>query len=209
LREHGFRHPCDLGRDERQIPMVTAKDKMVRMLDRSPSLLPILLPMTLSCAAAGCRDVSRFTTSGDHYEGLVVQGDFVRAGVEAGTRSCVTIDADHLQDSPGSISTSDGRFQAVALRPIPQVWHDPLSTLSFGEGRVRNLVYVATATVHFDDGNGDDALVVVSLMQSGSVEVRLIRGAPPLPSDGAAAVSSGGNLFAVFDLARTPGQCSF
>jgi hypothetical protein len=114
---------------------------------------------------------------------------------------CLTLDADHLQDAPGALSTDDGSFSRSALRPIPQIWHDPLSTLSFGEGRIKNLVYVATSIT------GDDVFVVVSLMQSGGVEVRLLRGAPGLPAD--AGSSAGGNLFAVFDLSRKSGPCSF
>jgi hypothetical protein len=159
--------------------------------------------------AAGCRDLSSFTTSGAHYEGDVVQGDFVRVGVDPSTRACLTLDADHLQDAPGAISTNDGRFSAVPLRPIPQIWHDPLSTLSFGEGRLKNLVYAATASTSLGDGQRDDVLAVVSLMQAGDVEVRLIRGAPDLHADGGAPPGSGGVLFAVFDLARGPGPCLY
>ncbi len=169
----------------------------------------VLLALGLALACASCRDLSSFTTAGDRFEGPVVQGDFVRAGVDAGTSLCLTLDADHLQDGPGALSTSDGRFHAVALRPIPQIWHDPLSTLSFGEGRLKNLVYVATASTPFSDGNGNDAFVVVSLMQSGAVEVRLVRGAPGLMLDGGASPTSGGNLFAVFDLTRQKGPCSY
>jgi hypothetical protein len=166
------------------------------------SLLPLV-------CVAGCRDLSSFTTSGAHYEGDVVQGDFVRVGLDATTKACLTIDADHLQDLPGAISTSDGRFSAVPLRPIPQIWHDPLSTLSFGEGRLKNLVYVATASMPFVDGRGDNVLAVVSLMQAGDVEVRLIRGAPDVANDAGAAPNSGSILFAVFDLVRRPGPCSY
>src|SRR5215467_8449507 len=96
-----------------------------------------------------CRDLSSFTTSGDSYEGPVVQGDFVRVGVTTGTRACLTLDMGHLQDGPGLLSTSDGRLKAEPLRPIPQIWHDPLSTLSFGEGREKNLVYVVTPQPSF------------------------------------------------------------
>src|SRR5260221_14426676 len=98
----------------------------------------------LLAASSGCRDVSRFTNDGDHFEGSVVAGSFVRAGVESDARMCLVLDANHLQDAPGVITSSDGLFHETALRPIPQIWHDPLSTLSFGEGRDRNLVYVAT-----------------------------------------------------------------
>jgi hypothetical protein len=141
-----------------------------------------------SLALVACRDVSGFTTHGDRFEGPVVEGDFVRSGVDPGTTLCLTLDTDHLQDIPGTVSTSDGRFRTVLLRSIPQIWHDPLSTLAFGEGRVKNLLYVAAATTPFADGNGPDAFVVVSLMQSGNVEVRLLRGAPSgtPPDDGSA-----------------------
>ena len=171
-----------------------------------------------SCAVAlgaitlgltGCRDLSSFSSGGDSYAGPVVQATFVLAGMDPSTSLCMTIDTDHLQDGPGALSTSDGRFATVPLRPIPQVWQDPLSTFTFGEGRLKNLMYVATASTPFSDGNGNDVFVVVSLMQSGGIEVRLIRGAPGLAVDGGSATTTGGNLFAVFDLTRQSGPCSY
>jgi hypothetical protein len=160
----------------------------------------------LVCAA--CQDLSGFTTGGDSYEGAVVQGGFVRAGVAETTRACVTLDADHFQDAPGAISTSDGLFHLVNLRPIPQIWHDPLSTLTFGEGRLKNLLYVATSSMPFADGKSDDVFAVISLMHSGQVEVRLLRGAPGLASDGTASAEPT-NLFAIFTLSRQKGPCSY
>src|SRR5882672_9444576 len=116
---------------------------------------------------AGCRDLSAFsTTDGDRFESPVVNAGFVLAGLQPDTNLCLTLDTDHLQDDPGAISTDDGLFHKVPLRPIPQLWHDPLSTLSFGEGRLKNLIYVARSSA------GDDVFVVVSLMQSGEIEVR-------------------------------------
>jgi hypothetical protein len=161
---------------------------------------------------AACRDLSGFTTGGGSFEGAVVSADFVRTGVGATTRLCLTLDADHLQDAPGALSTNDGRFRAVAMRTIPQIWQDPLSTLTFGEGRVKNLLYIVGASQPFADGNGDDVLAVVSLMQSGNVEVRLLRGAPPPEggaADSAAPPPPGGNLFAVFALSRQSAPCSY
>jgi hypothetical protein len=164
-------------------------------------------------ALAACRDLSGFTTSpNDHYEGVVVDADFVRVGVDAGTSLCLTLDADRLQDAPGAISTNDGRFNATPLRPIPQIWHDPLSTLSFGEGRLKNLMYVAAAAATFGDGQSDDTLAVVSLMQSGGVEVRLIRGAPTVAAGPPAPGGDAGPeiaVFAIFPLSRKTGPCSF
>lgn len=165
-------------------------------------------------AFAACRDISGFSTHGNRYQGAVVDGSFVRAGVDAGTTLCLTIDTDHLEDGPGNLWTSDGRFTMAPLRPIPQIWYDPLSTLSFGEGRLRNLVYVVGATTPFSDGAGNDVFAVLSLMQSGDVEARLLRSAPPVPSTAGdasdAGDSDGGqveNVFAVFTLSRQPGPC--
>jgi hypothetical protein len=158
--------------------------------------------LALPAASLACRDESRFSNSGDHFEGAVVQSSFVRALVGPDVRLCLTLSTDHLQDAPGAISTSDGRFASTQLRPIPQVWHDPLATLSFGEGREKNLVYIASS----NDKQGD-VMVVVSLMKSGSVEVRLLRGAPD--ADAGSASGSPTNLFAVFYLERASGPCSF
>jgi hypothetical protein len=162
----------------------------------------------LLAGASGCRDLSGFTTgNGSSYEGPVVVAAFVRAYIDAAartdsgavvtTQACLTLDADHLQDAPGRLSTSDGMFHAVPMR----------TTLSFGEGRIKNLIYVAAATQPFPDGAGADVFVIVSLMQSGDVEVRLLRGASS-PGDGGSAAQDD-HLFAVFDLKRKPTPCSF
>jgi hypothetical protein len=150
-----------------------------------------------------CRDVSRFSTKDDHFEGAIVKGSFVRSGIGQDARMCLTLDTNHLQDGPGVVATSDGRLSGVPLRPIPQIWHDPLSTLSFGEGRLQNLVYVSSAVT---DGGLEDVFVIVSLMQSDSVEVRLLRGAPQAD---AAAPPGGDPIFGIFNLERHPGSCSF
>jgi hypothetical protein len=155
-------------------------------------------------ANAACRDVSDFTTRPDeHFEGPVVAGSFVRSGVAADVTMCLTLDTSRLQSTPGTLTTSDGRFRDTPLRSIPQLWHDPLSTLGFGAGRVQNMVYVATAA---DDAGASDAMVVVSLMQSGSVEVRMMRSAPQAdaapPPPGAPAP-----LFGIWNLVRHEGAC--
>lgn len=160
-----------------------------------------------ACALAlvGCRDLSRFSTRGDHFEGAVVTGSFVRSGIGPDARMCLTIDTEHLQDAPGAITTSDGRFHETPLRPIPQIWHDPLSTLAFGDGRLQNLVYAALPA-EGDAGDEHDVMAIVSLMQSDRIEVRLLRGAPAVD---AGPRSSAGALFGVFTLERRPGPCAF
>ncbi|MDB4936987.1 MAG: hypothetical protein JWP87_3959 [Labilithrix sp.] len=163
----------------------------------------------LLATASGCRNVSRFSSkTGDHFEGDVVQGNFVRTGVADGARMCVTLDANRLQDAPGTLTTSDGRFKGTLLRPIPQIWHDPLSTLSFGEGRVQNLVYVATPVA--PAGDTQDVMVFMSLMEEGGIEVRLVRGAPQVdagtPAPGPVQAAP---MFGIFTLDRRDGPCAF
>ncbi|MBX3224972.1 MAG: hypothetical protein KF795_30930 [Labilithrix sp.] len=171
--------------------------------------LGVLIAVMSASALAGCREASRFSSQGDRFEGSVVKGSFVRSGIREDTRLCLTLDTDRLQDAPGTITTSDGRFQSAPLRPIPQIWHDPLSTLSFGDGRVQNLVYAASPSSG-DAGPAEtqDVMIIVSLMQTDHVEVRLVRGAPqsdagPPPPGNARA------LFGVFNLDRQVGPCAF
>ena len=173
--------------------------------------------------STSCRDLSGFSTDGGSYGGEVVSANFVLAGIQAGTKLCLTLDTDHLQDTPGDFSTDDGMFSHVPFRPIPQIWHDTLSTLQFGEGRLKNLLYVVTpsgpSTQAPDSGAPDagapegDAFAVISLMQSGHIEVRLLRGAPATtpggPGTAPGPTAPGGNLFAIFDLTRAGAACSY
>jgi hypothetical protein len=180
------------------------------------SLAPFALVAATSALLAttsGCRNISRFSSrAGDHIAGEVVKGNYVRAGVAEDAKMCLTLDAAHLQDAPGTLSTSDGRFKGTLLRPIPQIWHDPLSTLAFGDGRVQNLVYVATPVAPPEDTQ--DVMVFMSLMEEGGIEVRLVRGAPhadagiaaPAPAVVAAQAPP---MFGVFTLDRRDGSCAF
>lgn len=164
----------------------------------------------LTCGLASCREnITRFSTKTDHYVGDIVKGSFVRNGMADDAKICMTFDGDHVQDGPGVITTNDGRFRDTPLRPIPQIFHDPLSTFEFGTGRVQNLVYVATPNAAPDAGADDrqDVFVFVSLMASGLVEIRLVRGAPQDDS-GAATPKAAAPLFGVFALARKEGACA-
>ena len=106
-----------------------------------------------------------------------------------------------IATSPGALTSSDGLFQDAKLRAIPQLFHDPLSQLEFGEGRQRNLLYVVDPS---DASTGGTAVTaVISLMESGDVELRLMRGAPR--AEGTTANET--QLFGVFHLHRVPGTC--
>jgi hypothetical protein len=171
----------------------------------------LTIALVAATMASGCRDVSRFSSQGDHFRGSIITSGVVRAGIADAVDLCLVLDGDHLQDAPGMISTSDGLFAATPLRPIPQIWHDPLSTMTFGEARIQSLIYMATPTT--DGGAREsgiaDITVVVSLMKSGNVEVRLVRGAPEFRGEIPTVPRSARPIFGVFPLVRTAGPCSF
>lgn len=149
----------------------------------------------------GCKDVSRFSTiAGESYCGQIVGAAFVRRGFDDKVRLSMKLDADHLADAPGTLSTDDQLLTNTPMRPIPELFHDPFSTLNFGEGRDKNLVFAVDPT---DATKGPSVTVVVSLMHAGDAEVRLMRGAPN--ND---ATSPSPPLFGVFaPLARKPDPC--
>jgi hypothetical protein len=156
------------------------------------------------CVLLGCSDVTRFSTAADErYCGSIVPGPFVRHGFGPGVRMRMSFNADRLADMPGVMSTDDGMLQEAQLRPIPEISNDPLATLQFGDGRTRNLLLVAGAS------DGQTAFVVVSLMENGTVEVRIMRGAPLPPGVTAKPVQESPELFGVFPLVRQRGTCGF
>ena len=154
--------------------------------------------------AIACAETGRFTTSpGESYCGAVVAATFVRAGIPSDAKMRLQLDADALQKTPGKIWTSplssSETLTGADLAAIPQLANDPLSTLSFGEGRVKNAIAVTQTST------SSQVLVVLSLLQSGDVEVRLIRGTSPgsLPTASGAAPQ----LFGVFRLSKEKGDC--
>jgi hypothetical protein len=161
-------------------------------------------------AACGCRDVSHFSTApGEAYCGPIVQGEFVRQGFPRSARLRMTFNADLTgqYDLPGQITTDDGLLDGVWMRPIPQLAHDPLSTLNFGEAREENRIFAVDPS---DPARGPTILAFLSLLRDGNAEVRLIRGAPPL-REATTFAGDGSPIFGVFSpLVKQPaGQCGF
>jgi hypothetical protein len=157
-------------------------------------------------AASACDPLSDYaTTPMRQYAGCVVPADFVLAGVGPTTEVCLTFDPNNLQTAPGTLTSSDGRFSEAPLRPIPQLWNDPLSTLNFGQGRLKNLIYMVTP--QGDAAAGGDITAVVSMMDSDGLELRLVRGAPPVGVTDAGGPGAS-NVFAVFPLTLHRNGCA-
>ncbi len=150
----------------------------------------------------GCADNARWSSEpGESWCGTVTAASFVRAGIPEGTKLRLVLDADRLQTAPGQIwtsgFTSGEKFTAARCEVIPQMLHDPLSTLNFGEGRVKNALAVAAEL------GATQVFVVLSLLQSGEVEVRILRGAGTSTST----PIQPPQLFGVFRLTREKGDC--
>ncbi|MET0595235.1 MAG: hypothetical protein ABW133_21225 [Polyangiaceae bacterium] len=170
------------------------------------------MPLAVAWCAlvVGCKDVSRFSTEkGESYCGKIVTASFVRRGLGADRCMRMTLDAEQVTFLPGALWTDDGMLAGAPLRPIPELSHDPLLTLNFGEGRERNFLFAVDPV---DSSYGPSIMAVVSLLHSGDAEVRLIRGAgggvatEPLPDGGGPLEYP--PIFGVFSpLVRQKGTC--
>lgn len=165
-----------------------------------------LLIVVFACAL-GCDDLHKFRIGADEvFSGPVVGSDSPEAGVE--TTGCDFVlcgfperTSLSLSDfdpevaggamTRGQITTSDDTFVNAQLVQIPGLEHDALSQYTFpGGGRVRNYMLGA----RFGDAGARYAMVFVSLMEDGRIELRVH--APSTQAGGEDA------LFGVFRLCR-------
>lgn len=91
-------------------------------------------------------------------------------------------------------------FENAPVRAIPQVDHDQISTLSFGEGHDEDFFAYVDSTCQ------GTMLAVVSLLRNGDVELRLFKPAP-LPAPDAGPEKRPG--YALFYLRRNDRGCGF
>lgn len=175
-----------------------------------------LLAMCAASLAAGCNDLSRFSTQGDEaYCGSIALAGAFRAGFTPLVQMRLTFDASKLDSTepPGVMSTyeapSDPRgaptrlIDDAPLRPLPAIMSDPLSHLDFGDGRERNAIFGVTAS----SPDVDPFLAVVSLKTDESIEVRLLR--PGLSVDPTADPAGRRASFGIFPLTKQENQCGF
>jgi len=177
-----------------------------------------------STLAFGCRSLDRFDTSGDpSFCGDVVSGPsftdgFLPTGEPPELRLKLELDSrslsrysDDVTGLPGTLTTNDAvnglcsadeqaLFESAPLRAIPQIYHDALATLSFGEGHDEDFFAWVDSTCQ------GTMLALVSLLRSGDVEVRLFKPAS-LPDPAAGPDKRPG--FALFFLKRHRDGCGF
>ncbi len=172
-------------------------------------------------AAVGCDTLGEFRTGDDEiYRGEIIgvndpescldgiDCSFIRRGFPSGVTLDLIFNPDETSVDPGAISTSGEpcgpTFDDTPLLPIPPLAHDQLGLYEFpGGGRIRNYIFVA------EPGTGPlagrDAMVFLSLIRGGAIEVRIVAGSGLDicdPSDCATIDSGQCDYFGVFTLAR-------
>lgn len=178
----------------------------------------IILSFVGFIALTACSDVNDFVTApGQVYRGTVFGTtspdecdepdgcSFIRRGFAERTVLELSF-TPHDETHSGFLTTKDetcgATFDNVPLRRIEPLQHDALSLLDFpGEGRLETYIFLATP----DTGPlaGRTATVFLSLMRSGSIEVRLIAGTGSNRCDPADCTNSVEcDYFGVFALSR-------
>jgi hypothetical protein len=189
-----------------------------------------LLALALATSSLGCRDIDRFNTTGtdDAFCGYLVAGPKFYDGITSDQqipqtfKMKVKLDTSQLgaaskdeHDEPPTVGflssndKSDGLcsaqkqplFKSSPLRAIPQLDHDTLSTLSFGEGHDEDFFAWTDSTCQ------GTMLALVSLLRKGDVELRLFKPAALPPPDAGPDKRPG---YALFYLERSDDEhCGF
>jgi hypothetical protein len=175
-------------------------------------------------STSSCGDLDGFTSKpGEAYCGTIglslFQDGFVEEGAPPTLELALTLDIDKLTTEPGVLSSKDPLgicgtpdapqvlFQNAPLRAIPELQHDVLSALTFGEGHDHDFFAWVDSTCQ------GTMVAVVSLMKNNYVELRLFKPAR-FPGPNATAAERPG--FALFHLnpkplykSETEGGCGF
>lgn len=192
------------------------------------SLRPLGLwpPVLLAALALSCRSLDRFDTPGDAaFCGQLVAGPNFHDGfvgdkqIAALLQMKLKLDTSQLgafsnnemvrlgflssNDADSGLCSGEGEplFKSSPLRAIPQLDHDTLSTLTFGEGHDEDFFAWSDSTCQ------GTMLALVSLLRKGDVELRLFKPAALAPPAAGPAQRAG---YALFYLHRSDDKtCGF
>lgn len=183
----------------------------------SPRLTTLLLLAGL--VVSGCRDLEKFDTrKGEIYCGTMVAPSEASEGFDFGRSPAaplylsMTLDMNSLESIPGRVRSNDAdfgpckpraMFDNAPLRILRSALGDKLGSLDLSEDHEQDLV------AYIDSTCSGSMVAIVSLIQNGQVELRLLRPAPA-----AANVPSADQArFGIFALAkealRDSAHCDF
>jgi len=159
--------------------------------------------------AAYCGDIVGATASTDG--GLAgFQTGLIPSGSPPTLQVRLQLDTSSLSNRPGTLTSRDAGhgvcgdsplFDEAPLRAIPELLHDALSQLDFGQGHEHDLFARVDSTCK------GTMPTVISLLSNGAVEIRLFKPAPDLPSMTTDQADLAG--FGLFYLQRNQNGCGF
>jgi hypothetical protein len=139
----------------------------------------------LLLANTGCKNLNKFDTSKNEvFCGELVSAEYASEGFEYWTRQSqplqisMTLDTNHLDDLPGKLRSNDTNwgpcaplplFDDAPLRTIKKALGDRLSNIRLGEDHDEEILAFVDSTC------SGSMLAIVSLVQDGNTELRLIR----------------------------------
>jgi len=176
--------------------------------------------LVCACFVLSCHSLDGFSTKpGYAYcgkivgtQGLDFQTGFIPKGQPPELRVALTLDTDNLTSIPGLLTSNDAAtglcsgsgqplFQDAPLRAIPEVDHDAISMLTFGEGHVHDFF------AWVDSSCQGTMVAVVSLLKNDRVELRLFKPMRNPPPDAGPADTPGFALFSLTPHKRSvPGE---
>lgn len=177
----------------------------------------VWLALLVVGGAGGCRSLERFDTPGaSAYCGSIVgaplfHAGFIPTGVPPSLGLRLELDTAALSTRPGTLSSNDVQngfcsgdgkplFQNASLRAIPEMFHDSLSQIEFGEGHEQDFF------AWVDSSCQGTMLAVTSLLTNGAVEIRLMKPAADPPPNAGPEQQPG---FALFYLEKSEQGCGF
>jgi hypothetical protein len=190
-------------------------------MNQASRLLGCLIPLL---ASIGCRDLDRFNTrDGEVYCGSLVGQTAIATGFAApewlGTSStstlALTLNASELSRNggvPAVVTSNDAAFgpckpdsplfDKAKVRTIAATFGDRLSVMSLSEDHEQDAVTFVDSTC------SGSMVAILSLIQNGDVELRLLRPAPAADGDPEATVDTTAR-FGLFVLKKTKDGCGF
>ena len=172
--------------------------------------LSALLAAVLPALVLGCQSIDRFDTNGKAaYCGRIVDSQFVltpntQGGFDRQLRVRLKLDTSALDSTPGTLTTDDAdggpckgapSFSEAKLIVTKELANDPLSTMTFEDGQVHNIVAWVESSCR------GKMLGIVSLYKSRQVEVRLLKPGTDTAKER--------DAFALFQLDRYEHGCGF
>jgi len=151
--------------------------------------------LIIGLIAPGCRSLDRFNTErGEAFCGTLIAPDRVSEGFEFWLEQqqnqnpplylSVTLDTNSLQNRPGKVRSNDSLtgpcapyplFENAPLRTVKTALGDRISSMQLADDHEEDIL------TYLDSTCSGSMVAILSLIQNGSVELRLLRPAPDDP----------------------------